>query len=429
MKYTLACFAASRYWKDRAELEKVFSEVSQHLPVPDEGMHLIVDGAGIDLLAGDGEKTLVILPMSGAVQADILRAAKGFGATVLYAAYVSGNAAKHSTDLMMAHNAAPTLMDCWSVLRKTHGRPLLALNSTQLLKEIRLLEAYQALQGRTILLIGETEPWVISVSRDYAVYERLNIHIKQVSQKEVEDLYALTSNKEAAALYDRYAGGAESIAEPTEKDVRNAARMATALLKMMQEYRADALAIACFNLLSLGTTSCLGVSFINTYTDKVAACEGDLDSALTMLMLRRLAKTSLWMANPALHPDGLVNFSHCTAPLSAGGATSCPYVLRSHHESGIGASLEVDLPKNAELTACRVSAMWGTFTAHKAVSLPGKKEQGCRTQLYVRFNNVDEYLATALGCHQIFCFEDVRDDFARLAQWMGLKPESGKETC
>ena len=428
MKYTLACFAASRYWKDRDELDAVFREVSQLLPRADGGTHLIVDGKGIDFLQGDGKSTLVILPMSGAVQADILRAAKAFGAVVLYAAYISGNAAKHSTDLMMAHNAAPPLMDSWSVLRKTHPRALLALSGAELSRSLRLLEAFGDMQGRTILLIGETEPWVISVSRDFAVYERLNIHIRQISQKEIGDLYAATDDGEAQTLFDKYASGAKSIMEPTEADLRNAVRMAAALLKIMEKYQADALAIACFNLLSLGTTSCLGVSFINTFTGKAAACEGDLDSALTMLMLRRLTKTSPWMANPSLHPDGVINFSHCTAPLSADGTAACPYTLRSHHESGIGASLEVELPKNAVLTACRVSALWGSFTAHRALSLPGPREQGCRTQLYVRFESVDEYLSTALGCHQVFCFEDVRDDFSCLAQWMGLKRERSMPT-
>ena len=122
------------------------------------------------------------------------------------------------------------------------------------------------------------------------------------------------------------------------------------------------MAIACFNLLSLGTTSCLGVSYINDCTAQMAACEGDLDSAVTMLMMKRLTDTKPWMANPGLHPKGIVNFSHCTAPLAVDGRQDCPYILRSHHESGIGVSLQVEIPGSVRLTACRVSGVWGTFT-------------------------------------------------------------------
>lgn len=423
MKKTIAFFAASRYWLDRDELQSTFMSLQSRLQSFADTFTLIIDGQGVDSLDPAEGETLVIVPMSGAVQKDILRAAEKFSAVVLYAAYVLGNADDRTTGLMLTRNAAPTLMDSWAVLRKRHPRALLTLDAGELRRKLRVLDAYDSLKGSKLILIGESEPWVISVSRELEDYRKLGIEIEPVIQQEVADLYQATTEAEALPYFEKYNGGACSCVEPTREDVLNASRMTAALMKTLEIHHADGMAIACFNLLSQGTTSCVGVSFINDCTDKIAACEGDLDSAVTMLMLKRLTDTGVWMANPGLHPQEVINFSHCTAPLCVDGHTDCRFTLRSHHESGIGASLQVEMPTGVRLTACRISGVWGTYTAQRATAESGPREACCRTQLYVRFDDFDRYLKTALGCHQVFCFEDVTEDFALLAQWMGLRPE------
>lgn len=423
MERIAACFAASRYFSDKAELEQVYGELCTRLQSIANDCRLIVDGQGVDELPAQKDGLLVVVPMSGAVQKDILRATERFGAVVVYGAYIQGNCGDAASALMVKNNAAPTLMDSWSVLRKRHARALLALNQAELAQRVRLISAHSALQGKKIILIGEPEPWVISVSRDLEDYRKLGITVEQVAQQEVADLYARMTEADAKPYFDKYQSGAKACLEPTAADLMNASRMTAALVKTLENHKADGMAIACFNLLSLGTTSCIGVSYINDCTDKFAACEGDLDSAVTMLMLKHLTNTKVWMANPGLHPQGVINFSHCTAPLAVNGECDCPYTLRSHHESGIGASLQVEMPNGVRLTACRVSGAWGTYTVQGATGETGPREECCRTQLYVRFDDFDKYLKTALGCHQVFCFEDVAEDFATLARWMGLAPE------
>lgn len=423
METIIAFFAASRYWRDRGQLEHTAEELKAEMQSFATTATLIVDGRGADSLPATTGATLVIVPMSGAVQKDILLAAAQFDSVVLYAAYIQGNAGETAARLMLTNNAAPTLMDSWSVLRKRHPRALLALNLRALKRDLRTLTACQSLKGLKLLLIGEPEPWVISVSRSLEDYRRLGIEIEQISQDEVANRYLATTEAEGRPYFEKYRRGAGSCVEPTEQDLMNASRMTAALVATLREHRADGMAIACFNLLSLGTTSCVGVSYINDCTDWVAACEGDLDSAVTMLMLKRLTDTKVWMANPGLHPQGVVNFSHCTAPLAVDGRQDCPFILRSHHESGIGASLQVEMPDGVRLTACRISGAWGTYTVQGATGENGPREECCRTQLYVRFDDFDRYVKTALGCHQVFCFEDVTEAFDQLARWMGLKPE------
>ena len=417
-------FAATRYWSDFQQLLESFEEWKGLLhPIATE-CRLIVDGKDMESLIPEAGDILVIVPMSGAVQKDILHIAEKFDAVVLYAGYVQGNAGEQTTRLMTKYNAAPTLMDSWGVLRKRNKKALLALHQEDLEHKLCIIAAFQSLRKAKLLLIGDPEPWVVSVSRDLENYRKLGIEIVQIAQQEVAELYAHTTDEEGRQYFEKYKLGAQACVGPDENDLKNAARMAAALMKTLTKYQADGIAIACFNLLSSGTTSCMGVSYINDCTDKVAACEGDLDSAVTMLMLKRLTRTKVWMANPGLHPDGIINFSHCTAPLAVDGQRDCPFVLRRHHESGIGVSLQVEIPVNLRLTACRISGVWGTYTVQRAVAEKGPREECCHTQLYVRFDDVNQYLKTALGCHQVFCFEDVADDFMQLAEWMGLKPEN-----
>ena len=271
-----------------------------------------------------------------------------------------------------------------------------------------------------MLQIGHTEPWVISNASEPAVYEaRFGVKIRFVEQDELAQLYRGAQREQAQTYYDWFVQNSTGCAEPTDGALWDASRMAWALITLLERYGAQGAAIACFNLLSEGTTSCLGVSYVNDCTPMVAACEGDMDSAVTMLMMKHLTSTKLWMANPGLQPDGTVNFSHCTAPICCMG-DPLPCTLRSHHESGIGVSLQVELPQKKRVTACRISDEASKMTVHLGYSAAGPYETACRTQMHVRFDDAPHYLRTVLGCHQVFAFEDVEEKLLRLAALFGL---------
>ena len=358
--------------------------------------------------------------MSGAVQQNILAAAAAYESVVLYGAYIRGNAPGALCSEMLRCNAAPTLMDTWAVLRRTTPGTQLALNEAQLKDALQVLAAYNAVRGATLLQIGHTEPWVISNASEPAVYEaRFDVKIRFVEQDELAQLYRGAQREQAQTYYDWFVQNSTGCAEPTDGALWDASRMAWALITLLERYGAQGAAIACFNLLSEGTTSCLGVSYVNDCTPMVAACEGDMDSAVTMLMMKHLTSTKLWIATPGLQPDGTVNFSHCTAPICCMG-DPLPCTLRSHHESGIGVSLQVELPQKKRVTACRISDEASKMTVHLGYSAAGPYETACRTQMHVRFDDAPHYLRTVLGCHQVFAFEDVEEKLLRLAALFGL---------
>lgn len=241
----------------------------------------------------------MIVPMSGAVQKRILDIASHFRASVLYGAYISGNASDAAGQDMMRANAAPTLMDTWAVLHRRSTHTLLALNQAELGETLRVLEAYCYINGATVLKIGQTEPWVVSNASDTGYYEdRFGVKIVPVAQEELEDLFLATTREQAATYFDWFTGHSQGRVEPTREDIWNAFRMACALVTLLEKYHAAGAALACFNLLRTGTNACLGVSYVNNGTDMCVGCECDMDSTITMLLMKKLTDTRLWMANP-----------------------------------------------------------------------------------------------------------------------------------
>ena len=417
MKTIYAFYAANRYWPDRKRLVQAFQAFTSRLNCAENAL-LITDDMPDTLPQGD---CIVITPMSGAVQKRILDAASRYPTAILYGGYISGNVPEDISQEMMRANAAPTLMDTWGVLHRSNPRIALALNESDLCENLRVMEAYCHVHGATVLKIGETEPWVVSNASDSKIYEeRFGVHIVSVPQQDLENLFLDTTRQQAEPYYELFTSNAQGCMEPTEEDLWNASRMAHALVALMEQYHARAAALACFNLLRTGTTACLGVSYINNSTDMCVSCEGDVDSAITMLLMKKLTDYPLWMANPGIHPDGTINFNHCTSPV---GCSDCPanYILRSHHESGIGVSLQVEMPLNRTITACRISNEATDMTIHMGTTLAGNYETACRTQMYIRFDDLEHYLQTALGCHQIFAFEDIAKRLKAIAHIFGLR--------
>ncbi|MEI3014280.1 MAG: hypothetical protein V8T36_05755 [Ruthenibacterium lactatiformans] len=68
-------------------------------------------------------------------------------------------------------------------------------------------------------------------------------------------------------------------------------------------------------MLSEGTTSCLGVSYVNDCTPMVAACEGGYGQRGHHADDETSNLHKIVDAQSGLQPDGTVNFSHCTAPI------------------------------------------------------------------------------------------------------------------
>jgi len=419
MKTILCCFASSRYWKGSEELNKAFLNIQAELKGLFESAYLIDEDFNIDQLGNQKDNLMLAIPMSGGVQPNVIKVSDMFAETILFAGYVKGNFSKELSDKMLINNAAPAIMDVYAVIKRQQGNVSLCIDKKGLSSREEAIRTIKEIKGCKLLAIGKTEPWVISSVKDWTVVkDRFGIEIIDVDQEELIEIY---NNLQFETEEEGFWGNcAEKIVEPLAEDIKNATRFQTALVKLIEKYKASGAAIACFNMLKTGTTSCLAVSYVNTYTNYVASCEGDMDSAITMLIMKRLSNDNVWMANPNIQSDGTINFVHCTAPIKINGQ-NCKYILRNHHESGIGVSTQVELPKNVKMTACRISNNLSQMTIHSCIGEKGQDEPTCRTQLKVRFDDFNSYINNVLGCHQVFVFKDIAQELRYFAEIIGLE--------
>ena len=102
MKTVCMFFAARRYWADEEKLRSAYETLAAQMG---EGIEccLAADAMEEDKLPqGD---CLIAVPMSGAVQQNILAAAAAYESVVLYGAYIRGNAPGALCSEMLSPNA------------------------------------------------------------------------------------------------------------------------------------------------------------------------------------------------------------------------------------------------------------------------------------------------------------------------------------
>jgi len=420
MRLLTALFFSRKYWPVEDEIVQAIEIIKENTDTQDVAVIINGDFSAVPQKDYDA---LVAVPMSGSVQPDIIHAAKEFKHIALYAAYVQGSLPLEWTNRILCANAAPTVMDVYGVLKRDLEKTVLLLNGHKaFLQYQRACRAYERVKNGRLLMIGEPEPWVISISRNYEDYERnLGVSIVSAEQNELIELYHATNFEEAEAVYQFFRNGAMRIFEPTNEDMIRCARMAWALERLLRRYSADGAAISCFNLIGqTGVNPCIGVSHINSATDRFVACEGDIDSAITMLMMKELTDEKPWMANPILMEDDTITFSHCTAPFLVHGENQA-FTLRNHHETGIGVSPCVSYRPGLQMTLLRYSGISNALTVNTGESLPTELLPTCRTQLRIRLADYHRFISNVIGCHQVMTFQNIEKEARLLSELLHVK--------
>ena len=308
-----------------------------------------------------------------------------------------------------AHNSLPAALEALARLRQDGARgrivhlpgpddaPALARVSAA----IDDLRAFRRLHRSRIGLVGAPSDWLVaSVPSAEAVRRTWGPETVAVDLDGV--LEAAAADARATALAASFGTGATATREPDDGAMRQAAGVFGALEDLAVGRRLDAVAVRCFDLVTRrGTSGCLALAELND-RGTVAACEGDLASAVAMLWVRELLGTASWMANP-VHADpgaGLLRLAHCTIPRSL--VTS--FELRSHFESGKGVALAGSLPPGP-VTLVRLGGrgLEQVFIAEGQAAPAPPREDLCRTQVDVALApaEVAELLGRPLGNHLV----------------------------
>jgi L-fucose isomerase-like protein len=252
---------------------------------------------------------------------------------------------------------------------------------------------------------------------------------------------ANVDERAAKAEAKLWLGEAEGALEPSEEDVLKAARAGLTLDKLIAENRIDGLCVGtCMGWLSRGFP-CLGFSRLND-RGIPAACDGDMDCLLTMLIFQHALNQAGFLGNAGGVDTARNAFhlSHCSAPLRMEGPASpkAPYLLRAHAEVRGGAVTEVHYKIGQKITLTKLvhldTLLMFTGKIIEVPKVPKGEERGCRTELVAEVDDADRLLANwgggVLGAsakdyyaslHRVAYYGDHTQSIRHLAHLMGLK--------
>jgi len=165
-----------------------------------------------------------------------------------------------------------------------------------------------------------------------AVRERFGIEVEYVRSEEVVRRWQEVEEERVREIAEEWMGNAEKIIEPSRSDVEKVARLYLVMKDLLSEkgaqgltmaYGDDPLPVPCFAYVKLRDE---GIP---------AACEADIISLITMVILHYVTGKPSFMGN-LRHVDPNNNtlmISHCVAPTRMAGydEPALPYVLRNQH--------------------------------------------------------------------------------------------------
>lgn len=253
-------------------------------------------------------------------------------------------------------------------------------------------------------LIGRVSPWLIN--------ERFELPHIHISLKKFYEYYDAVTEAEGWKAVEGIVARARGIKEPNREELTKAGKVYVALKRIVEDYNLDGFTIGCFDLIGkIKTTPCLALAMFNA-EGIPAACEGELNSLLGMMVARRFFNRPAFMANIADYGDDYVLIAHCTAPLISS------YILRTHFESGTGVGVAVDLPKGkASLLKIR-----GRKAIVAGVEVTGteRSEHRCRTQVKLRIEEARDFIDGTIGNHHLLIYVD-SEELADLLSELGFE--------
>ena len=159
----------------------------------------------------------------------------------------------------------------------------------QVLLHHRAFAAKRSLKNKRIGVVGTPVPWLVASHVDYLLAgRRWGVTYTDIPIEEVEaNFYDITDDMigmEASA----FAARVKAFQDVEPDDLLRAMRLYRAVKNVCEAHKLDAVTVSCFSLIqTLRVTGCLALSLLND--DGIpAGCEGDLQSIMTLLMIKEL---------------------------------------------------------------------------------------------------------------------------------------------
>lgn len=316
------------------------------------------------------------------------------------------------------------------------GHPVTLLPSRdydELERALRLLRVIPMMRRTRILLFPPARGTAPACSPE-EVKKRLGADVVVYDEKTFDEQISAADEKAVHAEAARWTKEAKAIIEPFPEAITKAARVSVALQNLVKQEQAQGLAIGtCMGWAPKGFP-CLGFARLRD-SGIPAACEGDMDSLLTMLVFQYAFDRPGFQGNATFDTSrNALWTAHCTGPLlmDGPGGKPAPYLLRGHSEvGGSGCVLEAQYRVGETITRTKLVNL-DTILAStgKIIEVPEKSVRACRTQIVTEVRDAAKMAANwslvletedaMTLLHRVVFYGDHMDSIRHLARLMNL---------
>jgi len=303
-----------------------------------------------------------------------------------------------------------------------------ALDYQEIDEAFTIIHARKKLQATRITLFG-FPPDLVSRWHHLPDFElarrKFGVRFSAVELRELVTLLQTIDSKKADNLVEIWEKEAREVVEPQQTELRETARMYSALKMLLEREKANAFGINCLEIMK--TLKVLPPCYALTRLRDEgihAACEGDIVSLLTMMLLGYISDAPTFMGNivAATPTNSTISISHDVTPTKMAGfdAAAKPYILRNYHwSSGVTAHVELDIGQ--EVTIARFSRELDKICITSGKLVECRDTTACRTTISINVNDVRELVQRTFGNHQAVVYGNQIKLTSKLCHILGIQ--------
>jgi len=265
------------------------------------------------------------------------------------------------------------------------------------------------------------------------VKERLGTEVIPISVEETVKAHQAVDLKAAEAEAQQYwISQAKRIVEPSREQIINSARLYLAIKNIMIKERAQA--VTSSNCMERPAKCCLTFSKLND-RGLVGACEGDMDSTLTMLIFAYAFGVPGFITDPVFDTarNALIHF-HCTSATRMDGSAGkrLPFTIRNQSDTEKGVSLDVEMRVGQIVTCAKFINLDTMLISTGRIIEITHDELGCRTQFWTEVADAGKMFhnwgadilegGTMTLLHRVVFYGDHLRNIKNLGVLMGFNP-------
>ena len=252
-----------------------------------------------------------------------------------------------------------------------------------------LMRVAPRMRQTRILQVGAPQGTEAACSAE-RIKERLGTEVIPIDNNQIIEAHKAVDPKAAEAEAEQYwISKARQIVEPSREQIIDSVKLYLVVKDLMIKHGAQA--IASSHCMGLPAKGCLTFSKLNDM-GLVGACEGDMDSTLTMLMFAYAFGLPGFITDPVFDTsqNALIHF-HCTCAtqMDGRGGERLPFTIRTQSDSEQGVSLDVEQRVGQPVTCAKFIDLDKMLISTGKIFKITHDELGCRTQFWTEVADAD----------------------------------------